>query len=176
LRTLKNSNQIRVWIWIENELNLFEFHSTHDYDIINMRLHELTVGCYRKNLNAQSSRATWSVRLLLLLETKSSRATRSLCHLLLLLETRSSKATWSLGHLLLLLKSQSSRTPRGKGRVLLRLKRKTTRTPLGKCHLLLLKTFICCIHLQSNQSSHPTLIELLHNSRFMRLLRAVRLV
>jgi hypothetical protein len=32
--------------WIETELSLFDFSSTHDYDIINMLLHELTVGCY----------------------------------------------------------------------------------------------------------------------------------
>jgi hypothetical protein len=32
--------------WIETELSLFDFSSTHDYDIINMLLHELTAGCY----------------------------------------------------------------------------------------------------------------------------------
>jgi hypothetical protein len=81
--------------------------------------------------------------------------------LLLLLETKSSRATRSLRRLLLLLKYQSSRTPRGKDRVLLWLKIKTSRTPRGICHLLL----------------HLALIELLLNSsRFMRLLRIVRLV
>jgi hypothetical protein len=86
-------------------------------------------------------------------------------------------ATWSLGHLLLPLKSQISKTPRGKGRVLLWLKTKTSRTPRGKCHLLLLsKTFICIL-VQSNQSSCPAQIGLiLHSSRFMRLIRIVRLV
>jgi hypothetical protein len=81
-----------------------------------------------------------------MLETKSSKATRSVCCLPLLLETKSSRATWSLGRLLLLLKSQCSRTPRGEGWVLLRLKTKTSRTPRGKFHLLpLSKTFICIL-------------------------------
>jgi hypothetical protein len=108
-------------------------------------------------MKAQSSKATRSVRCLLLLETKSFRVTRSL---LLLLETKIYRAIRSLCHPLLLLKSQSSHTPRGKGRVLLRLKTKTSRTPWGICHLLL-------HHLR------PALIELLHNSWFMRLLRIV---
>jgi hypothetical protein len=56
----------------------------------------------RKSLKAQSSRASRSVHFLLLLDTKSSRATRSF---LLLLETKSSWATRCLHHLLLLLKS-----------------------------------------------------------------------
>jgi hypothetical protein len=128
-------------------------------------------------LETKSSRATKSVgRLLLLLKTKCSRATRIVSRLLLL-ETKRSRATRSLGYLRLLLKSQSSRTPRGKGRVLLWLKTKTSRTPRGKGHLLLLsKTFIYIL-LQSNQSSCPALIEfLLHSSLFMGLLRIVCLV
>jgi hypothetical protein len=123
------------------------------------------------------SRATRIIGRLLLLETKSSRATRSIGCLLLLLKTKSSRVTRNLGRLLLLLKSQGSKRPRGKGWVLLRLKTKTSMTPRGKGHLLLLsKTFISIL-LQSNQSSCPALIELLlHNSWFMRLLRIICLV
>jgi hypothetical protein len=136
-----------------------------------------------ETLKAQSSRTTMGVgHLLLLLETlkaQSSRTTVSIGHLLLLLKTLKAQ---SLGHLLLLLKSQSSRTPRGKGRLLLLLKTKSSMTPWRKVHLLLLPRTLICIHLQSNQSSCPTLIErlishfLLHSNRFLRMLRIVHLV
>jgi hypothetical protein len=119
--------------------------------------------------------------LLLLLETlkaQSSRTTVSVGHILLLLEILKAQ---SLGHLLLL-KFQSSKTPKGKGRLLLLLKTKSSMTPRGKVHLLLLPKTLICIHLQSNQSSCPTLIErlisqfLLHSSQFFRLIRIVCLV